>query len=307
MISTKIRLPELYHAKMTDRNLTNLTSEFVVADGIKLHLMRGGSGPAVVLLHGFPEFWYSWRQQIDALLNAGYSVFAPDLRGYNLSDKPAPRESYHLKHLVADVASVVRATGQDRAHIVGHDWGGILAWAFAGQHPELLDKLVIMNAPHMAVYRQKAQRPPQLFRSWYIGFFCIPRLSEYALSTKDYGAIRDMYQPKPAHQDAFSKDDIDKYIAAIAEPGALTAALNWYRCGMLTPGGMSLAVQARVTAPTQIIWGEQDPALDICLLDGIDEYAPNLAIHRIPDASHWVQSEASAEVNQVLLQFLQSS
>lgn len=269
-----------------------------------LHLQRAGSGTPVVLLHGFPEFWYSWRHQIPALTAAGYSVIAPDLRGYNKSDKPHSREAYHLRHLVADVANIVRASGFERAHIVGHDWGGIVAWAFAGQHPEMLEKLVIMNAPHMKVYRDNAKRPPQLFQSWYVAFFCIPGLSEWALSAGNYAAVRKMLKKRPARKDAFSDADVDKYIQAISTPGALTAALNWYRCGMTTPGGMKLASDARVNAPTMVIWGEHDPALHTSNLNGIEQFAPNLTVQRIPDAGHWVQCEAAQEVNRALLEFL---
>src|SRR5207244_2516240 len=130
------------------------------------------------LLHGFPENWRCWRHQFEPLAQAGLSVLAPDLRGYNLSDRPSPRAAYDLRRLVADVAALVRATGHTRAHIVGHDWGGVIAWAFAGAHPELLDRLVILNAPHMDIYLRKVWRPPQVFRSWYVLFFQIPRLPE---------------------------------------------------------------------------------------------------------------------------------
>lgn len=283
-----------------------LTFEYIDCAGLKLHAARAGAAdrPPVVLLHGFPEFWYSWRHQIPALVDAGFSVVAPDLRGYNLSDKPKERDAYHLDRLVEDVAHIVRSTGHDRAHIVGHDWGGILSWAFAGRHADLLDRLAIMNAPHMEAYRRHARRPPQLFMSWYVAFFCLPGISEFALSANKYAAIRSMFSQKTARKDAFSSQDIDKYVQAIAQPGALTAALNWYRCGMLAEGGMKPARQARVSAPTLIIWGEQDPALHVSNLDALEEFAPNLRIHRIPQVSHWVQCEAAAEVNATLIPFL---
>lgn len=284
----------------------HLTFEYIDCDGVKLHAAKAGARdrPPVVLLHGFPEFWYSWRHQIPALVDAGFSVVAPDLRGYNLSDKPAGREFYHLDRLVSDVACTVRSTGHSRAHIIGHDWGGILSWAFAGRHAELLDRLVIMNAPHMEAYRRKARRPPQLFMSWYVALFCLPGISEFALSANNYAAIRDMFSNKTARKEAFSSTDIDKYVQAIAQPGALTAALNWYQCGMLSAGGMIPARQARVNAPALIIWGELDPALHVSNLDGLEEFAPHLHIHRIPQVSHWVQCEAANEVNATLIPFL---
>jgi pimeloyl-ACP methyl ester carboxylesterase len=279
--------------------------DYIVANGVRLHCATMGDGSkTVILLHGFPEFWYSWRHQMQPLADAGFKVVAPDLRGYNLSDRPTERHSYHLTKLVDDIASFVRITSGSPAHIVGHDWGGIIAWSFAGRYPQLMDKLVILNAPHMGIYFKKARVPPQLFRSWYVAFFCVPGVSEAALSANDYGAVREMFQKYPANKNAFSKVDIDEYISAIAQPGALTAALNYYRSGMLAPDGLALAKHATTKAPTLVIWGEKDPALVVGLLDGLDRYAPNLIIHRIPQASHWVQSEAPEEVNAALLKFL---
>jgi len=281
-----------------------VTSEFINADGVKLHVAKAGKGPAVVLLHGFPEFWYSWRYQIPALVEAGFSVFAPDQRGYNLSDKPAGRDAYHLVNLIDDVAHLVGQSGLKRIHLVAHDWGGIVAWGFAHRYPELLDKLIILNAPHVAIHREKSKQPPQMFRSWYIGFFCLPRIPEWVLSAGNYAAIREMFTDKVARKNAFSPEDIEKYVEAISRPGALAAALNWYRSGVLTSGGLKLAVEAHTDAPTLVIWGEKDPALDISLLDGLERYATNLTIHRIPDVSHWVQNEAPDEVNRVMIKFL---
>src|SRR5262249_42907205 len=150
------------------------------------------------------------------LVEAGFSVWAPDLRGYNLSDRPAPREAYHLRHLVADVAALVRATGCPRAHVGGHDWGGVIAWTFASQHPALVDKLVIFNAPHPAIYLQKAKRPPQMFRSWYVWFFLLPRVPEWALASRDFRAVRDMFARSPARREAFSAEDVDQYVQALS-------------------------------------------------------------------------------------------
>src|SRR5688572_16519697 len=139
--------------------MEHIVHRFIQGDRVRLHIACAGEGPAVILLHGFPEQWHTWRHQIPALAAAGFSVYAPDLRGYNESERPTHAGAYHIAHLVADVAAVVRATGHDRAHIVGHDWGGILAWAFAGAHPELVDRLVILNAPHMALFHRRMRRP----------------------------------------------------------------------------------------------------------------------------------------------------
>jgi pimeloyl-ACP methyl ester carboxylesterase len=278
--------------------------ERIAGDGVELHVARAGEGPAVLLLHGFPENWRSWKHQIPALASAGFSVLAPDLRGYNDSDRPTERSAYHLRHLVEDVAAIVRASGHSRAHVVGHDWGGILAWTFAGAHPELLDKLVILNAPHLDLYIEKVRRPSlQTLRAWYLLFFRLPHVPEWALSAGNFGAVRDLFRRRP-RQPAFSEEEIDGYVRSLAQRGALTATLNWYRANFASPDAIRLARSARVEAPTLVIWGEQDPALGVELLDGLERVAPRVRVHRIARSSHWVQNEAPDEVNRVLIDFL---
>lgn len=281
--------------------------EQIAGKGVGLNVARAGTAsakPAVVLLHGFPEFWYSWHHQIDALSANGFDVYAPDLRGYNLSDKPPTKEDYHLRLLIEDVACIARQTGK-QVHIIGHDWGGIIAWAFAGKYPELVSKLVIMNAPHLKIFRREVLRPPQTFQSWYVLFFQIPWLPERLISADNFALVREVFSGKTSQKDAFSQDDIDKYIAAISQPAALTAALNYYRCLFQAKDGGDLAYEARFDGETLVIWGEKDMALSLNLLNGLNEFAPNLDVHRIPQSGHWVQNEAFAEVNGVLLDFLQ--
>jgi pimeloyl-ACP methyl ester carboxylesterase len=271
--------------------------------GVGLHVVMGGEGPLVVLLHGFPEHWISWQHQIRALVDAGFSVAAPDLRGYNLSDRPPARDAYHLRFLVEDVAAVIRGAGHVRAHVVGHDWGGIIAWTFAGVHRDLLDKLVVMNAPHMRLFVETVRRVPrQLLRSWYALFFRLPLLPELALAMGNYHAVRRLFKRGPARRDTFSDEDVDRYVDAFRAPGALTAALNYYRANAGT--GARLAASARVDAETLVIWGEKDPALVVDLLNGLERVAPRVRVYRLPDVSHWVQNEAPDEVNRVLIAFL---
>jgi pimeloyl-ACP methyl ester carboxylesterase len=284
--------------------LTRIRHERIQSAGVQLHVARAGEGPAIILLHGFPENWRSWKHQIPALAAAGFSVLAPDLRGYNESDRPSERSAYHLRHLVGDVAASVRASGRARAHIVGHDWGGILAWTFAGVHPELLDKLVILNAPHLRLYVEKVRQPSrQTLRAWYLLFFRIPRLPERLLAARDFGAVRDMFRRMPS-QPAFTDREIDEYVAALAKPAALTAALNWYRENLASREAVELARAARVSADTLVVWGEQDPALGVELLEGLERVAPRVRVHRIPYASHWVQNEAPDDVNRAMIDFL---
>lgn len=279
--------------------------ERIRGDGIDLHVARAGEGSPVILLHGFPEHWISWRHQVAPLVEAGFSVWMPDLRGYNLSERPAGRDPYHLRRLVEDVACLVRATGYPRAHLGGHDWGGIIAWTFAGAHPELLDRLIIFNAPHVRIYLEKVWRSPQLFRSWYVLFFLLPGLPERALTARNFRAVRDMFRRTPARAGTFSEEAIEQYVRALSLPGALTAALNYYRAALLSPGGLELARAARSEAETLVLWGERDLALDLRLLEGLERVAPRVRVHRIPSSGHWVQNEAPEEVNRVLLAFLE--
>jgi epoxide hydrolase 4 len=271
--------------------------------GVELHVATAGTGPPVVLLHGFPENWRSWRHQVGPLVAAGFSVWLPDLRGYNLSDRPVATGAYHLRHLVDDLAAVVRATGAPRAHVGGHDWGGIVAWTFAGEHPELLDRLVILNSPHPRLYGEQLRRPGQLLRAWYILAFLVPGLAERALAARDFALVRRMFGSRPGRPGAFTEEAVDAYVEALAQPGALTAALNYYRANRRTDA-RRLAGRARVAAETLVIWGERDPALSTRLLDGLERVAPRARVHRIRRAGHWVQNEAPEEVNRVLLEFL---
>lgn len=281
----------------------SLRHDRVRGDGVDLHVASAGAGPPVILLHGFPDGWSSWRLQIDALAAAGFRALAPDLRGYGRSDRPRRRDAYHLRHLVADVAALVRSTGGPRAHLVGHDWGGVIAWTFAARHPELLDRLAILNAPHPRLYSRAVWRPPQLLRSWYAWLFQLPRLPELVLSVRDFAAIRWMLRELPYRKGAFSEADIRRRVEALSPPGALAAAVDYYRAN-LRPSAIAMARSAGTGAETLVIWGEHDPALGVGLLRGLDRVAPRVRVHRIPDAGHWVHREAPGEVNRVLVEFL---
>jgi epoxide hydrolase 4 len=271
--------------------------------GVTLHVVRAGEGPAVVLLHGFPEFWYSWRHQIDPLVDAGFSIIAPDMRGYNLSEKPRGVRAYRISRLVDDVVAIARGSGSQRIHLVGHDWGGVIAWVVAARHPELIDRLVILNAPHPALYRERIRRPPQMFMSWYVLFFQLPIVPELAFRANDHAAVRRIFRRSPWRADAFDADDIERYVEAISRPGALTSALNYYRATRSSDERRA-AARSRVEAETMILWGERDTALDRSLLDGIETWAPRARIHRFGDVGHWIQNEAPAEVNRLLVDFI---
>jgi pimeloyl-ACP methyl ester carboxylesterase len=267
---------------------------------IELHVVSRGEGPPVVFLHGFPEFWYSWRHQIEALSAAGFQAIAPDLRGYNLSDKPTGVGAYRTKHLVGDVAGLIRAMGHEKAHVVSHDWGGAVAWHFAEAYPEMVEKLVVLNCPHPALMARRIWIPPQLFRSWYMFFFQLPSLPESRITKPAF--VKQAFRGWATNPDAFSDEDLARYHEAICQPGAATAAINYYRAAMRRPTFRWKTIDA----PTMVIWGDQDKALGTELLRGTERIAPNLRVEHIPDASHWVQHDRPERVNELLLTFLKS-
>jgi pimeloyl-ACP methyl ester carboxylesterase len=284
---------------------------YAIINGVRLHYVEAepqaetvkGSAKLCLLLHGFPEFWYSWRRQIPALAAAGFRVLAVDQRGYNESDKPRGVGNYRIDLLTADVAGLVAHAGVPRAHIVGHDWGGAVAWAVAMRHPEVVDRLVVLNAPHPAAFFRELRTPRQLLRSWYILFFQLPALPELFLRRGNYAFLDRALLREPVHRDAFSAAEVRLYKEALAQPGALTAAINYYRAAIRYRRDARRTFR-RVTAPTLLLWGERDPYLGRALTKGLEAWVPDLRVRCFPDASHWVQNDAPEQVNQALLAFL---
>jgi pimeloyl-ACP methyl ester carboxylesterase len=282
----------------------DMEHHYAQVNGIRMHYVKAGHGERlVVLLHGFPEFWYSWRKQIPALAEH-FTVVAPDMRGYNETEKP--RRGYELDVLVNDVGALIRELGFEKAVIVGHDWGGVIAWALAIACPQWVERLIVLNAPHPSAMREAFGRNwRQMARSWYIGFFQVPWLPELALSAGNYMGIEQMLRGAAVDPEIFSDEDIRRYKEAISKPGALTAALNYYRA--LVQGGtrgLFRGTGMRVSMPTLLIWGEQDIALGKELTYGTERFAPNLQIVYLPNCSHWVQQECPEAVNRAMLTFL---
>ncbi|HET6384531.1 MAG TPA: alpha/beta hydrolase [Armatimonadota bacterium] len=290
---------------MTD---VELKHEIVATNGIRLHCVTAGEGPLLLLLHGFPECWYSWRRQIPALAGAGFKVVAPDLRGYNESDKP--EKGYDIDTLLNDALGLIDHYGADRAIVCGHDWGGAIAWNLAIRFPERVERLIALNLPHPALLaRALRSNIRQMIRSLYIILFRIPRLPEWLLSLRNYAAIEWMFRGSAVHPEQFSDADIEVYKRAASQPGALTAMLSYYRA--LDPAKLAEwargGAEAMVRAPTLMVWGEQDVALGKELTYGTAEFAPDLAIHYLPNASHWVQQDQPSEVNRLMVEFLKRS
>lgn len=271
---------------------------------VRLHYVEAGEGPLVVLLHGFPEFWYGWHFQIPALVGAGFRVVAPDMRGYNLSSRPPEVRSYTPARLAADVRDLIAERGSSRALLAGHDWGAAVAWLTAIRHPEAVERLAILNVPHPRRMASALRQPSrQLLRSWYIFFFQIPWLPERLLAAGDWRALR---QPlEDARPGAFTPADLERYKRAWSEPGAVTAMLNYYRAALRRPpGGANGRSLPPVKAPTLIIWGERDRHLGAELAEPDPRDVPALErIVRLPSASHWVQHDEPDRVSELLIDF----
>jgi pimeloyl-ACP methyl ester carboxylesterase len=289
-----------------------ITHGYAAVNGIRLHYAESGSADnLVILLHGFPEFWYSWQKQLLAL-SENFHVVAPDLRGYNLSDKPPRVEDYRIDKLVADVIGLIDHFGAQQAAVVGHDWGAGVAWAVAQRHPERVSKLAVMQVPLLSAWRANLTLK-QLLRSWYMFFFQIPRLPEWLISRRDFRAIERTFEEQVARKNSFSKADVKLYKEAAQQPGALTGALNYYRANLVDRlfvrkhQAESRPSDGRIKVPTLFIYGEQDFAIIPATVRGLDRYIDaDYRELRIPDSGHWVQNEAPAEVNAALTDFLGS-
>ena len=258
----------------------------------------------MLLLHGFPECWYSWRHQLEAFAT-DYTVVAIDMRGYNESDKPTEKSAYKMVELVKDVEGVISALGYEQCVLVAHDWGGAIAWQFAYTYPDLLSHLIVLNLPHPAKFAAGLRTAKQLQRSWYIAAFQIPWLPEKLLAANNYAAIRKLFKESAINPEAFTEADLDVLVAAAAKPGALTSMLNYYR--NLPETLFTQQEWSVLTVPTLMIWGENDAALGKELTYNTEAYVESLTIQYIPSCSHWVQQEQPSLVNEYIRTFLNTA
>jgi pimeloyl-ACP methyl ester carboxylesterase len=303
----------------TKENKPVLKEQYIQVSGLRMHCMTAGKGPLILFLHGFPEFWYEWKNQL-AEFSKDHLVVAPDMRGYNLSDKPDSEEQYRMGYLVDDVLNLADHYSHGKKFVlVAHDWGGAVAWAFAIAHPERLDKLVIVNAPHPGVFgRLLASDPKQQQASQYMLMFRSAQ-AEQMLSANNYTPLVTAVLGAGLKDGVFTEDDKQAYIKAWSQPGALTGGLNYYRANRVGPpasGQSSDASEApqgsfgvdpsklAVKVATLVIWGEKDTALLTGNLDGLDQFVPQLTIKRIPEGTHWVIHEKPAEVNGYIREFI---
>ena len=278
--------------------------DFAQLQDIKLHYAKAGSGKKlVVLLHGFPEFWYSWRHQLSAF-SEDYTVVAPDMRGYNLSDKPTNVSAYEVEKLAADVVGLIHHLGFEKAGLVGHDWGAGVAWAVAANCPKSISKLACMQVPPASIWK-KNQTLKQFLASWYMFFFQLPKLPEWLLTKNDYKKMAMALKTTTAEKNVFSSDDVEKYKEAWKKEGAVTGALNYYRANIIKRMFGKGKKSEKIKVPTLFIYGEKDQAILAQTVEGvgsiIDAEYQEL---RIPEAAHWVQVEAKDKVTKALQNFL---
>lgn len=282
-----------------DATASGLHREFIDVNGLTLHVMTAGpvDGPPLILLHGFPEFWYGWHNQIEPLAEAGFRVIVPDQRGYNRSDKPPRVADYAVTVLTADIVALIDHYGYAQVNLVGHDWGGMIAWYTALTHPERVHKLAVLNLPHPAVFLETIGKDPrQMLKSWYMGLFQVPWLAEGLLGFGGAeGAARML---KASSKRTTFSDDVAQYRQSWTRPGALTGMLNWYRAMLRHRPPMP--ADPRLKMPVLLIWGAKDIALDVSMAQPSIDLCDDGRLEVIASATHWVQHDAAEQVNDLL-------
>lgn len=290
----------------------NLLHHYVDFDDIRLHYVDAGEGPLILFVHGFPEFWYAWQNQIEEFSRDHHAV-ALDMRGHNLSGKPTDVKAYRPKHLVADLRRLIDHLGGRPCIVVAHDWGGAAAWNLAAAHPEYIEKLVIINSPHPVTFaRELRDNPAQIEASAYMNWLRRPGAAE-KLAENGCARLAAMLSKSTTDPAWLSDDLLARYREAWLQTGAINASLNFYRASPLRPatpeepGASGIDLKPDdfiVRVPTLVIWGEHDTALLPGLLDGLETLVPQLTVKRIPDGSHWVIHERPAEVNRLIREFM---
>ena len=294
--------------------MPDFQSQYAEVNGIRLHYISVGKGKLIMFVHGFPEFWFEWEKQLIEF-DQDYQAVAPDMRGYNLSSKPSDIEKYHVKYLIEDLRALAEHLGHEKFIMVGHDWGGAVAWSAAIRHPELVEKLVVINSPHPAVFaRELLNNPDQQKASQYMLMFRSAE-AERVLSENNFARLSDVLVQFGSKWE-MTEEKRQKYLDAWSQPGALTGSLNYYRTSPLYPPTstedeeqiksiLNLPKEMlAVRVPTLVIWGEQDQALLTGNLEGLEEYVDDLTIKRIPDGTHWVSHEQPELVNSLIRDFI---
>lgn len=285
-------------------NPAHLESLYLETNGIRLHAVQAGpaDGPLVILLHGFPEFWYGWRRQIEPLAQAGFRVLAPDQRGYNLSEVPKEVEAYRLAELGKDIIGLLDALGREACCLVGHDWGAVVAWSVAQTFPGRVTRLAIHNVPHPAVMLDFLKKHPrQMLKSWYIGFFQIPGLADWLVSRNNFQQAAAALVGS-SRRGTFSQDDLAAYKQAWKNSRGFTGMINWYRALVRYPP--AAPEDSRLHLPVLIQWGKRDAFLSHEMAEASLKWCDHGKLILYEEATHWVQHEAAQEVSAALIQFL---
>lgn len=278
-----------------------ISSRFYEVNNIRLHAAVAGSpqGKAMLFLHGFPEFSLGWKKQLDFFAEKGFYVIAPDQRGYNLSSKPKGVKAYRIENLVADMVELIKQVSTQKIILVAHDWGGGVAWELAGQHPELIEKLIILNMPHLKVMRETLKNnPKQMLKSWYAVFFQIPFLPEWLSSLSNFKILEKTIVAS-ANKNTFSKQEIAQYKTAWRNPGAVKAMINWYRASKYSHPALK-----RINVPTLILWGKKDKFLLPEMAEKSHLLCARGKLTVIEDATHWLHHEKPEKVNQLIFNFI---
>ena len=279
----------------------------VEANGISFEVLTAGSGDRLALcLHGFPEHAYSWRYQMPVLVDLGYRVWAPNLRGYGATDSPQNLTAYRLEVLLNDVAALMQAADAEETVLIGHDWGGLLAWLIATDRPQLIERLIVLNLPHPACFLREVKRPIQFLKSWYALLFQVPYIPEFLLGSFRAWGIGQMIRRSACDRSRFPPEVLEVYRRNALRPGGLTAMLNWYRAALQLGGleAFSRVTYPVIDIPILFLWGDADAALSLLTTNGTEKYATNLTFRVLHGVSHWIQQEAAQSVNAMMSAWL---
>lgn len=284
---------------------TGIGTAYIEANGLAFEVdMCGEGNKLALLLHGFPESKFSWRHQMPVLAELGYTTWAPNLRGYGGTSRPRGKEHYRIEHLLDDVAGLVdaaRARGiTGPVTLVAHDWGGIVAWTFALRKVRPLERFIVMNLPHPALFATRGRTWAQLKKSWYVFFFQIPWLPEKLFLARNAHAIAQAFYGMAVDKSRFPDEVLDHYRRNAQLPGAMTAMINYYRALMQGEKPTEWTNPPQLDTPTLMIWGEEDAALGKELTYGTEELVDDFTIRYLPQVSHWVQQEAPEAVNAMI-------
>ncbi len=284
-----------------------LRERYIETNGIKLHVVEAGpeNGPMILFLHGFPEFWYAWRKQIDYFAERGYLVVCPDQRGYNLSDKPQGIAAYKIDELAKDAVGLIDAYGRDRIFLVGHDWGAAVSWWVSLKYPERIERLVIMNVPHPLVFRKHLfGNQKQMERSWYIFYFQLPGAVEAFASANDYAWPVNLLV-ETSRPGAFLPEELEKYREAFKQPDAFSSMVNWYRAAIQAPS--KPPADFRIKMPTLVLWGVNDVAIIPEQADDTMAFLDNGRLVKFENCSHWIEHEEAPAINPMIDEFFKQA